>query len=304
MCQIGSFSSISRKVEESLMRVVIATDGSKHAEEAVRYLCSIPAATGWQFKLVAVQMSLVVGMYDELTHAMLIEGETARTKQALERCSAILGEKGIQAEQEQGLGHAGDEIVRLAHEWRADLVVVGARGHSTIERVLLGSTSDFVATHAPCSVLVVRPKGETAGTSSSTIKMLVPFDDCDAARNTLAKVGEYFSSTNAEVELLHVIERPALHDETVRFDPEWAAAIKSKMDESKAMLGSKLAGSASTKVEEAGYVSEKICHQLEDDNIDIVAIGERGRSTISRVFLGSNSRYVLRHAPCSVLLVR
>ncbi len=286
------------------MRVVIATDGSKHAEEAVRYLCSIPAAAQWQFKLVAVQMSLVVGMYDELTHAMLIEGETARTKQALERCSAILREIGIQADQELGLGHAGDEIVRLAQEWKADLIVVGARGHSTIERVLLGSTSDFVATHAPCSVFVIRSSATSATTSSSTLKLLVPFDDCDAARKTLAKVGEYLGSTNAVVELLHVIERPALHDETVRFDPEWAAAIESKMNESKAMLGPKLASAATTKVEEAGYIAEKICHQLHEDNIDIIAIGERGRSTISRVFLGSNSRYVLRHAPCSVLLVR
>jgi nucleotide-binding universal stress UspA family protein len=286
------------------MKVLIATDGSKNAEDAVRFLRTI-ASPNWEYKLVAVQMSVVVGMYDEMTHSMLLEGETERTKRALERCAGILKEAGITTEIEQGLGHAGDEIVRMAGDWKAELIVVGAKGHSTIERVLLGSTSDFVATHASCSVLVVRPSAVfNAGEVGTIGKLLIPFDDCDAARTALVKVGRYFHSTKAHVELYHVIERPALHDETVRFDPAWAESIKVKMEESKVGLGTELADNATTKVEEAGYISEKICERLHDENFDLVAIGERGRSTISRIFLGSNSRYVLRHSPCSVLLVR
>jgi nucleotide-binding universal stress UspA family protein len=287
-----------------MMRVVIATDGSKQAEEAVRICSSIPGAKGWEFKLVSVQMSLVTGMYDDLTYGMLIEGESVRTKQALDKCESLLKEAGITSTSEQGIGHAGDEIVRLAQEWKADLIVIGARGHSTLDRVLLGSTSDFVATHARCSVLVIRPASHGADAWAKSMKILVPFDDCDAARKSLTTLQKCLSQVNAHVEMLHVIERPALHDASIRYDPIWYDKIKSIMEEAKPLLGSNLASKTAVKVVEASYVSERICEELVKNKIDLVAVGERGRSTISRVFLGSNSRHLLRHAPCSVLLVR
>ena len=56
-------------------------------------------------------------------------------------------------------GHPGSTIVNTAKERDIDLIVIGAVGHSTIDRMLLGSVSAFVATHASCSVLVVRPTG-------------------------------------------------------------------------------------------------------------------------------------------------
>ncbi len=286
------------------MKVVIATDGSKPAEEAVRSVGSIPGAKNWEIKLVSVQMSLVTGMYDDLTYGMLIEGESVRTKQALDKCADILKEQGIASTSEQGLGHAGDEIVRLAQEWSADLIVIGAKGHSTLDRVLLGSTSDFVATHAPCSVLVIRSNSSVTIDWSRENKVLVPFDDCDAARKSLSRLQALLPNGNAQIEMFHVIERPALLDETIRYDPIWYEKIKAKMEEAKPLLGSTLASKTSIEVVEANYTSEKICNELTAKKIDLVSIGERGRSSISRAFLGSNSRYVLRHAPCSVLLVR
>lgn len=53
-------------------------------------------------------------------------------------------------------GHAGDQILKAIDAHRIDLVIVGARRHGTIRRFLLGSTSEFVLNHSPCSVLIVR----------------------------------------------------------------------------------------------------------------------------------------------------
>lgn len=53
-------------------------------------------------------------------------------------------------------GHAGEQILRSIEANRIDLVVVGARRQGPVSRLLLGSTSEHVLTHAPCSVLVVR----------------------------------------------------------------------------------------------------------------------------------------------------
>ncbi|HXW98371.1 MAG TPA: universal stress protein [Methanomicrobiales archaeon] len=53
-------------------------------------------------------------------------------------------------------GHAGNEILRLADEIGADLIVVGSHGKSNLDRILLGSVSSFVVGHARVSTLVVR----------------------------------------------------------------------------------------------------------------------------------------------------
>jgi nucleotide-binding universal stress UspA family protein len=50
----------------------------------------------------------------------------------------------------------GAAIVSEAKTWNADLVIVGSHGHGIFGRVLLGSVSDYVVHHAPCSVMVVR----------------------------------------------------------------------------------------------------------------------------------------------------
>ena len=54
------------------------------------------------------------------------------------------------------VGHPGSEILHIAEEIGADLVVVGSRGFDLLRRALLGSVSESVVRHAHCSVLVVR----------------------------------------------------------------------------------------------------------------------------------------------------
>ena len=59
------------------------------------------------------------------------------------------------------MGGVAEEIVRLAKDLEADLIVMGSRGHSRIRRAIEGSISDFVVRHAHCPVMVVRAaKGE------------------------------------------------------------------------------------------------------------------------------------------------
>jgi len=53
-------------------------------------------------------------------------------------------------------GHAGSEIIRLADENKADLIVVGSHGKSQTDRLLIGSVSTFVVTHSNVSTMVVR----------------------------------------------------------------------------------------------------------------------------------------------------
>lgn len=72
----------------------------------------------------------------------------------------IYAEKAITAnvscETESRVGNCNLGIGSLAQAWNADLIIIGRRGHKNLSEILLGSVSNYVIHHAPCSVLVVQ----------------------------------------------------------------------------------------------------------------------------------------------------
>lgn len=92
---------------------------------------------------------------------------TELEKTARENAAKILAEtadklkefvsvRGLSPSSDVLFGSPDSRIVETAEEWHADLIIVGSHGYSRWERLLLGSVSDSVVHHAPCSVFVVR----------------------------------------------------------------------------------------------------------------------------------------------------
>ena len=69
---------------------------------------------------------------------------------------------GANAEFTQTLGDPGETICNLAQTWSADLIVVGSRGLTGIREMILGSVSNYVTHHAPCSVFIVHKTNNTS----------------------------------------------------------------------------------------------------------------------------------------------
>ncbi|MFE4104643.1 universal stress protein [Almyronema epifaneia] len=67
-------------------------------------------------------------------------------------------EAGVSTEFSQNSGSAGKTICDIARSWQAALIMVGSRGRSGLKELLLGSVSNYVMHHAPCSVLIVHPQ--------------------------------------------------------------------------------------------------------------------------------------------------
>lgn len=76
-------------------------------------------------------------------------------KDELATARSYLDGEGVSAEYIEALGHPADAILQAARERAADLIVIGARDLSTVQRLLGQSVSDAVTHHAPCDVLVV-----------------------------------------------------------------------------------------------------------------------------------------------------
>jgi nucleotide-binding universal stress UspA family protein len=74
---------------------------------------------------------------------------------------------GVKAELSQILGNPSRMICQVGRDWQADLIVVGHRGLSGLSELVLGSVSNYVLHHAPCSILTVQPKATHATTENS-----------------------------------------------------------------------------------------------------------------------------------------
>ena len=137
--------------------IVIATDGSPSAQEAVKFGLELSADHGATvtFVHVAPAVDLLPGGVFGVTVAVQHE-TTDADAEPLDAAREAAQEKGIRAHTTLLKGDPVDEIVAYADTIDADLIVVGSRGHGTIASALLGSVSRGILREARRPVLVVR----------------------------------------------------------------------------------------------------------------------------------------------------
>ncbi len=183
------------------------------------------------------------------------------------------------------------EIVELAEELRVDAIVVGSRGLSAIQRLLLGSTAENVVRHAPCAVLVVRD-----GPLRRIRKVLLPVD-WDEGSKAAVRYAIERAGKDVKIQALHAIAFPRM------IEPEFADALSEDAHSSRKLrkfldrLGAK---DVPSKVV-LGEPAEAILDAAED--FDLVLIATRGRKGAARALLGSVAEKVVRRAEVPVLVV-
>jgi nucleotide-binding universal stress UspA family protein len=143
-------------------RIVVPTDFSDSAEEAWALAQRVAAAPGSEVVLVHVFVEPPVYGEPPLAASrtwQVFEEAREWVAAELERWAAAARAKGIAARTAMRAGSPAEEIVGLAAEERADLVVLGTHGRGGLNRALLGSVADRVVRLAPCPVLTVRRRG-------------------------------------------------------------------------------------------------------------------------------------------------
>jgi nucleotide-binding universal stress UspA family protein len=141
--------------------IVVGTDGSDTATQAVRQAVDLASAVGAKLELVSAyepvpEQRLSEERRDAPEDLQWAISPREDVDATLESAAAIARDLGVTVEVFPRQGDPADAILDVAEEREADLIVVGNKGMTGAKRFLLGSVPNKVSHHAPCSVLIIR----------------------------------------------------------------------------------------------------------------------------------------------------
>ncbi len=201
-------------------------------------------------------------------------------------------------------GPIASTIAQQARRWRADLILMGSRGLSDIKGFLLGSVSRHVASSAPCSVLVVKQP------CSALRRVTLAVDDSKPSRAAARFLRSQILPDSATVTILSSAESPVSDLAAHYLSASQLSDLTQPVIERTTKLVNSMRddfikeGQSVTTAVQMGHVIDTIVKHVEADHADLLVVGSRTLTKSERLHLGSVSESLLRHAPCSVLIVR
>ena len=301
-------------------KILLATDGSEESALALKMSVDLAESTGSE--LHAVMVEELPYAYDaptvrEPTSGFFTELHERARKRLDRELERVRSAGGTVAEAHPRVGTAAREVVALAEEMGAGLIVVGSCGLGGLRRALTGSVSLGVVRHAHCSVIVVRGSGDREEERHMPGKVLLTYDGSKEATAAAELAVEIANATGSVLHLLHVValERylPPLayapYEEAEAWEA-WEAGIERDEERTRSFVEGQAQRmeAQGARVAEAhlafGKPEEEIVRLAENLNAQLVIVGSRGRGGLRRALLGSVSDSVVRHAHCPVMIVR
>lgn len=142
-------------------RIVVGTDGSETASEAVRQAADLAKLAGAKLDVVSAyepvsKRRLAGEQLDAPADVQHEIGPREDVNLVLEGAAASAKSQGVEVQTHPVEAEPAEAILNVAEQTGADLIVVGNKGMSGARRFLLGSVPNKVSHHAPCSVIIVR----------------------------------------------------------------------------------------------------------------------------------------------------
>lgn len=213
----------------------------------------------------------------ERRRARVALAATAQTLQAVDH-STVFAE-----------GTPTAEILRLAREHDARLLVTGSPARKPFDRVLKGSLSAEVAVRAPCPVVVVTDDADVALDGP----VLVAYDGSDHSQRAARHGAALASALGRELLLMHVVESD---EPGVEASADLALELHDAARSCAAELGRAAGRLEVTVLAERGDPVEQLTRTARDRAASLVVVGSRGRNAVKAALLGSVSAGMVRAA--------
>ena len=297
---------VNGRARPPLQRVLVGVDFSSESDIAVLHAVELARHHGARMILahVAALPSDLLGdsSYDPIFRAQGSGAafatdhrrESADLLQATEaRCQSL----GVEVETVMVDDNPSDGLARVADELGADLLIVGTHGRTGLKRFLLGSVAERTVRLARVATLVARGAIEEGGAYR---RVLVATDFSPAADAALAAALDLVGP-NARVEVVHCWQTPSMPSGLP------ATPLRGELEAAVLQRGERLLGRHGgarlrfVPVESAP--AEGIRYRAEETQCDLIVTGSHGRRGARRWLLGSVTEAVVRHAPCSVLVI-
>ncbi len=267
-----------------LKHLLWATDFSETSQVALEWGVALASLTNAKMTLLHIAEAA------EATDAKL----AAEHRQKLEEIAEQLRQKGLTVTTSVRPGQAAQTIVQTASEVGADLIVLGAHGHTSFREKLLGSTTEQVLQTSPVPVLFVRERCEP-----KFKHLLVPSDLSDAALPALDYAVDLAGLTKAKITLLHVVA-------PYEGSPEAWEELKRETKEELKRWSDKVVKPSEvpiieTKVIRYHHPGAGITEFARENEVDLIVIPTHGHSALGRLLFGSVAAHVIYYAPCPVI---
>ncbi len=312
-------------------RILLADDGSRQAEYAAKLAAGLSNALGAEVYAVRVVegsselymppgwAGLGIGPRDDVFEQAgrdAFEAAKAEAREGLEGTAERVKKAGGKvAEVYVRTGRPDSEIVELAEEIEAGLVVIGSRGLGPLKRALLGSVSTSVVRHTHSPVLVARSEGDGGALPE---RMLVAVDGSGSGERALEMAAEVARAAGSELHLLHVVQLPSPGPGgwtvAVSYVPEAEELVARNIEELERnardfveQRAARIRDASGVVVEghlAFGLPSKEVVRFAEELGAGLIFTGSSGLGSMRRALLGSVSGSIVHHAHGSVMVVR
>lgn len=292
-------------------KVVVPLDGSLLAEQALSFLPRFVSPLQTHIDLVCVVQPWVYALgMSEATPISVINDLHENWQAYLHQQEIFLQGLGYTVQSHVLEGDIAAEILALAANKNADLIVMSTHGRSGFRRLALGSVAERVLHNATIPLLLVR-EGAALHTTNPIEHLLVPLDGSSFAERSIPLAVELSTQTGATLTMLRVVQDLDAQNKQIIFKSEeaaeeavnqWKLLATRYLDE--LAKGIKAEGVKVSSMVLSGDPENLIGTIAETLPADLIVMSTHGRSGVSRWVYGSVANKVLRTASCPVLLVR
>jgi len=224
----------------------------------------------------------------------------------------LVGDTKIRWEPMVTIGHAGDEISRLAKEQNVDLAITATHGRSGLKRLIVGSVTERLMHTLHCPLMIVRgPENDLNILSDKGLKFRKILVGCDFSRDAELAFQHALSLAQefqAELHLVHVMEPPVYMD-LLKTSAEYGEElqhelqirIRNKLKEMVPLEAFNWCTPQTVLLD--GQSHEELIRYAKTNKMDLIVLGVRGQGLVERLFIGSTTDRVVRQTPCPVLSV-
>ncbi len=285
------------------LNILLADDGSQHAQAAVEMLQNIPLPRKSRILVYRAFNSGQIPLIPDI-------------ERSLERTKNQLLSVGYKPETEMQLNSPAEGILERARDRDPSLIVLGAKGLRSAVSILLGGVAQQVVEYACCPVLIMRAPYR------GFHRILLVTDGSPSSLSAARYLGKFPLPEKAEIQVMHVL--PPIHA-PIMMEPSFGAwqtvygayltmeeeeiERKKQTKQAETLLARTCKtlqryGLDATTVLMRGDAATEIIDYVHKNEIDLIVAGSRGLGNFKSLWVGSVSRKLVHYSDCSVLLVK